>query len=112
MFLPLAGHLVAQLALTSEPERFYALKPLDVVPTALRIWIQVLECGSIRFSRQVDDQDPEVVVNLASDFLPCWFEECFACIYVYGQTLTAAATVSIDHSGDSFPFRVEGKLAI
>jgi len=79
------------------------LKPLEVVPESLWIWIQVFESGAVRFLRQVKSRDLEDVGTLPSTFFPSWIEEYFACVYVYADPLKAEATISVEHAGSVFP---------
>jgi hypothetical protein len=124
MFAPFSGNLFMEFD-SETCLQASVLKPLDVVPVALRIWIQVFENGAIRFLRHEEDQDLEDVGSLPLFGIPCvqsWVEEClprveswieqyFPCIYVYGQSLTSAALVSVDHVGDSCSTRFVDKPA-
>jgi len=101
---PFSGHCFIQHAAGRGPTmRTAALQCLDVVPDSLRVWIQVTGSGAVRFLRHVEGSEPEDAGLLPPERFPPWVHEYFACVHVWGHTLKAAATVSIDHAGDSFP---------
>lgn len=103
MIAPFSGHLFIEYSLRGPTMRASALQPLDIVPSALWIWIQIFENGAIRFLRQVVGQEPEDAGLLPCESFPGWIKEYFPCVYKYRKTLAAAATISIDHASDSFP---------
>lgn len=103
MVAPYSGQCYIQLAPVGPFMMALAFKPLEIVPKSLRVWIHVLENGSIRFLRKVDDLDMEDGGFIAQESLPRWIEEYFGCVYYYGSTLKAGATVSVHHISDSLP---------
>jgi hypothetical protein len=103
MFAPFSGHYFNQLSIRGPTMKAAALKPLDVVPASVTVWIQIFESGGIRFLRQVEDQEPEDAGVLPSESLPRWIDEYFACVYNYASTLKAAVTISAEHASSRFP---------
>jgi len=100
---PFSGHCFIQHAGRGPTMKTAALQSLDVVPESLRVWIQVTGSGAVRFLRHVQGSEPEDAGLWQPESFPKWVREYFACLHVWGYTLKGAATVSIDHAGDSFP---------
>eukprot|EP00929_Paragymnodinium_shiwhaense_P119942 TRINITY_DN9184_c0_g1_i2.p1 TRINITY_DN9184_c0_g1~~TRINITY_DN9184_c0_g1_i2.p1 ORF type:complete len:320 (-),score=43.07 TRINITY_DN9184_c0_g1_i2:599-1519(-) len=109
MLAPFSGNCWIQLARRGPMMKAAILKPLEVVPASLRLWIQIYEDGCIRFLREVEGSEPEDAGIYSSASLPRWIEEYFACLYHWGDSLQAAATVSVEHAGTSFPARFVDK---
>lgn len=102
MIAPFSGHFFIQYA-EGPIMRALAFQPLDYVPVSLRIWIHVFDSGAFRFLRQLDGQQTEDAGILPSECLPLWINEYFACVYHWGQALTAAVTVSVEVASDKVP---------
>lgn len=100
---PFSGHCFITCSWQCRMMKASVLKPVKLVPTSLDIWIQVFESGAIRFVRQIDDNEPEDAGFLPSEGFPPWIYSYFACVYHWGQTSTAAATVSVKQASESPP---------
>lgn len=111
MFAPMSGKFFIQPCCwpVGQTMTASALPALDVAPKKLSVWIQLTESGAVRFLRQVEDEEPEDAGVIDCERLPPWITEFHACLYIWGQELQAAATVSIDHSADTFPPGFENK---
>lgn len=104
MFAPMSGKCFTQYcAPFGQAMRASALPALDVAPTKLSVWIQLTESGAVRFLRQLEDEECEDIGMIGSERLPHWITGFHACLYIWGEELEAAATVSIDHGADTFP---------
>jgi len=100
---PFSGHCFITCSGQDLVMRALVLEPVKNVPSSLDIWIQVFESGAVRFVRQIDGHDPEDAGFMSSEVFPRWIEAYFACVYHWGRTLTAAATVSVNQASNRLP---------